>query len=92
MAKVLGRLREAAESRLLSSGEAQTLFGKLSFTLLPVNLRIGRAACQSISHRASGKDHGSRWSPALATSLRFFERVLPRLPPLAAERLDAPAA
>ena len=87
VAKILDRLREAAERKSLSSGEAQTLFGKLSFTLLPVNLRIGRAACQSISRRASGKDRGSRWNPALATSLRFFERVLPRLPPLSVSML-----
>ena len=87
VAKVLGRLRDAEVKGTLRSGDAQKIFGMLSFTLLPVHLRIGRAACQSISRRASGKDVGSRWNPALSTSLRFFERVLPRLPPLSVTML-----
>ena len=40
IAKVLGRLRDAAAASVLKAHEARKIFGMLSFTLLPVNMRV----------------------------------------------------
>ena len=83
--KVLQFMRAAARLGQLTAAQASKLRGLLGFTLLPVSFRFGRAACQPLAARQHGTD-GTRgsteWSRPLAAMHAFFERTLPRLPPL----------
>ena len=79
--KVLAFLRACATAGRITATEASKLRGLLGFTLLPVNFKFGRAACQPLAHRANG-EASSTWTRPMRAMHAFFERTLPRLPPL----------
>ena len=82
IAKTLQRMRDCAAAGRITAAAASKLRGLLGFTLLPVNWRFGRAACQPLSRRAHGHDKTTAWTAPLRAMHAFFERTLPRLPPL----------
>ena len=75
-------LDDAAHADFLSPSQAGKLRGVLGFTLLPVMMRVGRAACQALVERQYRDRPPYTWTAPLQFMRSFSGRVLDRLPPL----------
>ena len=85
VAEILDDLRACQEANEMSPATAERLFGRVSFTLTATVGAFGRAATQPLLQRAH-EPHRMQAAPfteSMRHMLRFFEAVLPALPPLA---------
>ena len=96
VADILGDM-QACESRgVMTPAEAEAVFGRVSFALTTVAGAVGRAASQPLLQRAhEGPASGSPlpFTASMRSMLRYYEALLPALPPLAlrfGEQQEAP--
>ena len=86
VAHILGELQACEARGVMTPAEAEAIFGRVSFTLTTVSGAVGRAASQPLLQRAhEGPASSSRlpFTASMRSALRYYEALLPALPPLA---------
>ena len=67
----------------MTPSEAESLFGRVSFVFSAVAGAVGRAATQPLLQRSHEGPGSTLWTAAMSGMMRFFEALMPALPPLA---------
>jgi hypothetical protein len=82
VAALLDDLRACERRGTMTPHEAEQFFGRVNFVLTTAAGAVGRGAAQPLLQRAHRSGDGNRFTPSMVRMLRFYEAVLPRLPPL----------
>ena len=96
VADILGDLQACETRGVMTPAEAEAVFGRVSFALSTVAGAVGRAASQPLLQRAHEGPAGGSLLPftaSMRSMLRYYEALLPALPPLAlrfGEQQEAP--
>ena len=88
--KLIDAMEIAQNKNYLDPRQAESMLGKLNFTLSSCPKGVGRASTQPLFQRATGETYSANyaksnkfsWTPAMAAMLIFFKALFSNMPPL----------